>query len=89
MGCERLIFASMKLAIAYRFLQYSESTMQVCAQNRLDFGCTCVALLVFVFITYVHTNMREYVHTDLDTLHLCMLTHIFYVLHGSESQSTC
>jgi len=62
--------------------------MHNCAQDRLDLGCTCVALLVFVLITYLHTNVREYVHTDVHTLHSCMLKHILYVLHGTEIQST-
>jgi len=40
--------------------------------------------LFLVTVTYVHTHTREYIHTDIYTLQSCILTHIYYIMHGSK-----
>jgi len=45
---------------AYRCVQYAESTIQVCVKNKLDLGCTRLALFLFVIVRCVHKNMGEY-----------------------------
>jgi len=50
---------------AYRFVQYTESTLQVWVQNILDVECTGVAVLLFMIVTHVHTyiSVNAYIQT--------------------------
>ena len=47
----------------YQLVQYAESTNNLCSEQTVE--CSCVSLSLIVIAKYVHTYMREYIHTDI------------------------